>query len=170
LTKSRFWIIILISNYLNSRDLLPTHYQGKPSEVHALDAFIKLTRAVNSLTVRLVQGGTRGDLTPTQFGVLESLYHLGTMCPGEISTKLLTSGGNLTLVIDNLEKRGLVRRDRSEEDRRMIRVSLTDKGHQLIHELLPGHVAAITEQMSLLTPEEQRILGDLCLKLGKKTD
>lgn len=147
---------------------MPTHYEGTSQEVRALDAYIKLTRAADSVTNRLSQGSTQGDLTPTQFGVVEGLYHLGSMCLGEISKKVLKSSGNMTLVVDNLEKQGLVRRERSEEDRRMIMVSLTEKGYQVIERILPGHVKAIVEEMSILSPQEQIELGQLCRKLGKK--
>lgn len=134
----------------------------------ALDTFIKFTRANDSLGARLQHHGTTGSLTMSQFGVLEALYHLGPMCPGEISSKLLKSGGNITLVIDNLEKQGLVSRERDNEDRRMVTVSLTEAGRELISRLLPEYVKSIVEELSSLTPEEQETLGQLCRKLGKK--
>jgi len=146
---------------------MPTHYQGTPKEITALDAYIKLTRATDSLINRISQHGTHGDLTPSQFGVLESLYHLGTMCQNELATKILKSSGNLTMVIDNLEKRNLVRRVRDTEDRRKVQVLLTDEGRDLISQLLPDHVAAITKEMKSLSSEEQDHLGELCKKLGK---
>ena len=147
---------------------MPTHYEGTPQETRALNAFIKLTRATESLLARLYKGGTLGDLTPRQFGVLESLYHLGPMRQGVISSKLLKSGGNITLVVDNLEKRGLVVRKRDLDDRRVVIVSLTETGRALIRRLLPGHVAAIVAEFSTLTAEEQEALGRLCRKLGTK--
>jgi MarR family 2-MHQ and catechol resistance regulon transcriptional repressor len=150
--------------------MMPTHYQGTLEEIRCLNTFIKLTRAVDSLSARLSRRSTIEELTSTQFGVLESLYHLGSMCPGEISKKVLKSSGNITLVIDNLEKRGLVRRVRDQEDRRMIMVSITQRGQDLIRSILPGHVAAIVEEMNVLTPDEQEQLGGLCKKLGKTRD
>jgi MarR family 2-MHQ and catechol resistance regulon transcriptional repressor len=90
------------------------------------------------------------------------------MCPGEISTKLLKSAGNITMVIDNLEKQGLVQRERDTEDRRMIIVSLTSTGRDLISKIFPAHVAAVVEEFGYLTPEEQKTLGYLCRKLGKQ--
>lgn len=146
---------------------MPTHYQGTNQETLALNTFIKLTRAAESLLARLQHRGTMANLTISQFGVLESLYHLGPMSPGDLSTKLLKSGGNITLVIDNLEKQGLVQRERGTTDRRMITVSLTPTGRDLISTLFPAHAAAVVEEMSYLTTEEQQLLGDLCRKLGK---
>src|SRR5512133_1005184 len=104
---------------------MPTHYKGTPEETLALDTFIKLTRAMSSFEDRMLSHGSLGKLTLSQFGVLEALYHLGPMCQGQLSQKLLRSTGNMTMVIDNLEKAGCVRRVRSIEDRRMIKVELT---------------------------------------------
>ena len=147
---------------------MPSHYHGTAQEVQALDTFIKLTRAVDSLYSRLARRGTLGDLTLSQFGVIEALYHLGSMSQSEICSKLLKSGGNMTLVIDNLEKHGLVRRNQDIEDRRITTVSLTPAGRDLIGEVLPVQVAAIVEEMNIITVEEQKTLGQLCKKLGKK--
>lgn len=146
---------------------MPTHYHGTDQEILALDTFIKLSRASDALIARLNQRGTMAHLTTSQFGVLETLYHLGPMSPGDLSAKLLKSGGNLTLVIDNLEKQGLVQRERDTADRRMITVSLTPAGQALISQLFPAHAAAIAEELGCLTSEEQKTLGDLCRKLGK---
>jgi MarR family 2-MHQ and catechol resistance regulon transcriptional repressor len=148
---------------------MPTHYQGTPQETLALNTFIKLTRATDSLLSRLSQRKTWGELTASQFGVLETLYHLGPMRQGEICAKQLKSGGNITLVVDNLRKRDLVRRERDENDRRAVVVSLTRAGKTLIERLLPAHVADIVEQMNVLTTEEQETLGRLCRILGQQT-
>lgn len=146
---------------------MPTHFEGAPEQVLALDTFIKLTRANNSLLARIAQRGTHPDLSVSQFGTLEALYHLGAMSQTEICNKLLKSGGNTTLVIDNLEKRGLVKRRRDPHDRRVIVVELTESGLELISAIFPRHAQVIAEEMSVLTPEEQQQLGALCKKLGK---
>jgi MarR family 2-MHQ and catechol resistance regulon transcriptional repressor len=145
-----------------------THYSGTAEEVLALNTWIKLTRAADSLGVRLTRKGTLDGLTPSQFGVLEALHHLGPLNQGQICGKLLKSGGNITLVIDNLEARNLVRRGRSPGDRRVVTVSLTDSGRELIERIFPEHVRAIVEEMGVLTADEQETLGHLCRKLGKK--
>ncbi len=133
----------------------------------ALDAFIKLTRSVNALESRLLNAGTMRHLTASQFGVLETLYHLGDLTQHDLGAKLLKSGGNITLVIDNLEKQGLVERRRCKVDRRLVYVSLTPVGRELIAEVFPQHLASIVQAMSALNVEEQAQLGHLCRKLGK---
>src|SRR5512145_1080259 len=147
---------------------MPTHYPGNPEETLALNTLIKFTRAYESLTARLAEYGVLEGLTLSQFGVLEALHHLGPMRQGEISSKLLKSCGNITLVLDNLEKQGLVQRERQPEDRRIVQVSLTPAGQALIECIFPKHLAAIMTEMSRLSPEEQETLGALCKKLGKK--
>lgn len=146
---------------------MPTHFTGTPEAVLALDTFIKLTRANNSVLARIAQHGTYQDLSVSQFGTLEVLYHLGAMSQTEICGKLLKSGGNTTLVIDNLEKRGLVQRRRDPEDRRVMMVELTEAGLALISSIFPRHAQVVAEEMAVLSPEEQRQLGELCKKLGK---
>jgi MarR family 2-MHQ and catechol resistance regulon transcriptional repressor len=144
-----------------------TKYRGTPAETRALDAFIKLMRASNSLTTVLARHvAADGDLTMSQFGVLEALLHLGAMSQGEVGLKLLLSGSNVTTVVDNLEKRGLVRRARRAGDRRVIEVSLTDKGRRLIARLFPAHARRIAQLFSTLSSTEQNQLADLCRTLG----
>ncbi|MFB3040304.1 MAG: MarR family winged helix-turn-helix transcriptional regulator, partial [Candidatus Poribacteria bacterium] len=123
-----------------------THYKGTEEEIRALNTYIKLMRAVESLTLRLNSHLASARLTISQFGALEALFHLGPLCQRELSEKLLKSSGNITMVVDNLEKRGLVERKREGEDRRYVTVHLTDEGRRLISEIFPAHVAAIVEE------------------------
>lgn len=145
-----------------------TRYLGTKEEVTALDTYIKLVRAAESVATRLHRHLDIHKLTVTQFGVLEALFHLGSMYQRELAEKLLKSGGNITLVIDNLEKRQLVKRDREVGDRRCISVSLTASGKQLISEIFPTHVAAVVKEMNILTIPEQEELGRLCRRVGKQ--
>jgi MarR family 2-MHQ and catechol resistance regulon transcriptional repressor len=146
---------------------MPTHFTGSRAEVRTLATFIKLTRCTNSVLTRLAERNTIGDLTYSQFAVLEALYHLGHMTQGEVSSKILKSTSNLTTVIDNLERDGFVRRERDAKDRRVIHVHLTEAGQGKIEAVFPGHVAALVEEFSVLSASEQETLGKLCRKLGK---
>lgn len=143
-----------------------THFKGKPSEVRALDAYVKLMRAHYSVRARLDAELGKHDLTENQLGVLEALLHLGPQCQRALSEKLFTSGASITLLVDQLEKRGLVRRERSEEDRRFITVNLTPEGRKFIEKLFPAHASSIAEIFGALSASEQEELGRLCKKLG----
>src|SRR5512139_2869528 len=105
--------------------------------VKALSAYVKLMRAAESLTARIHRNLADVDLSISQFGTLEALYHLGPMTQIEIGKKILKSSGNMTMVIDNLEKRALVRRERGKEDRRYFTVHLTGAGKKLISDFFP---------------------------------
>lgn len=143
-----------------------THYRGTEQEVRALNAYIKLMRAAESVAARVSEHLPRAGITLCQFGVLEALYHLGPLSHHELCRKLLRSGGNITTVVRNLMQRGLVRQRRSTSDRRVVIVELTAKGRRVIARLFPRHVAAIVREMSALTAQEQEELGRLCRKLG----
>jgi len=72
------------------------------------------------------------------------------------------------MIVDNLEKRCLVRRMRDTTDRRFVTVYLTDEGRGLIGSIFPGHVSAIVEELAALNADEQDGLGTLCKKLGRR--
>lgn len=131
-----------------------------------LNAYTKLMRAAESVTSRVNRSMAEFNLTVSQFGVLEALYHKGPLCQRDIAAKILKSTGNITLVIDNLEKRGLVRRERGSDDRRYLTIHLTDEGTSLIARAFARVEAAIVDDMTTLTPKEQTLLGSLCKKLG----
>jgi MarR family transcriptional regulator, 2-MHQ and catechol-resistance regulon repressor len=147
---------------------VPTHYQGSNAERRALDIYIKLLRAADAIASQALAPVQELGLTVTQFGVLEALWHLGPMTLSELANKHLKSANNLTVVVDNLEKMNLARRERSTTDRRVIYVHLTDDGQALIRQAFPPHVAAVTELMSVLSEDEQETFATLLRKLGKQ--
>lgn len=143
-----------------------THYKGSKKEKTTLDAFIKLMRATESLNNRLNRHLAESDLTVSQFGVLEALLHLGPLNQKTLGEKLLKSGGNITLVIDNLEKCNFVKRQRNPEDRRAMLIHLTNKGEKFIKEFFPKHLQEIKKEFSVLSDKEKEELARICKKLG----
>lgn len=134
----------------------------------ALNTYTKLMRATESVTNRVHRVLAAPKLTISQFGVLEALYHKGPLCQKDIAAKILKSTGNITLVVDNLEKSGLVRRERDIEDRRFLTIHLTAAGTELIAAVFADVEAAIVTELATLTVSEQEMLGNLCKKLGKR--
>ena len=143
-----------------------TKYKGTSAEKRALNAFIKLVRAAQSVSGRVESRFSDIGLTVSQFGALESLYHLGPLNQKALAGKILKSTGNITMVVDNLEKRGLVERVRDEQDRRHYSVRITPKGTALIGSFFPGHVSRIVHEMSVLSKAELDELGRLSKKVG----
>ena len=142
-----------------------TRYKGDEQEIRALDAFIGLMRATDKVSSAAHRELGSVGLSVSQFGVLEALHHLGPMCQRDIAGKILKSTGNITMVIDNLEKRGLVVRSRNKNDRRFFTITLTSGGEKLIRDCFPGHARRITGIMTVLSDDELNCLTGLCKKL-----
>jgi len=145
---------------------MSTKFRGAPGEVRALDAFIALARAVETVERRTQDEFVRAGLTEGQFGVLEALHHLGPLCAAELAEKILRTRGNLTLVLTNLERERLVARRRREDDRRYWIVALTPRGRRLVAGIFPRHARLVERAFSPLAAAEQDELRRLCRKLG----
>ncbi|HBY63529.1 MAG TPA: MarR family transcriptional regulator [Solibacterales bacterium] len=145
---------------------MPPRYQGSERQRRALDSYIKLMRAADTVTSRVRESIAASGLTETQFALMEALHHCGPLRACDLSRKLLRSSANITTVLDNLEKAGLVTRKHSKSDRRAVSVALTGAGAARIRETFPAVAARIDELMSALGESEQERLGILCRKLG----
>ena len=132
----------------------------------ALGMWIKLARSFSVFNKRIVDQIRSFGLTQAQFSVLECLGHLGPLTIGQICKKMLVTGGNMTVVIDNLVKQDLVERVPSQTDRRAIEIKLTEKGRELFDRIFPQHARYVAQIASVLTPQEQEHLSRLLKKLG----
>lgn len=138
---------------------------GELNELN-LKALIALTRSTQSVQRREQRTIKEGGLTVSQFAVLEILYHKGDLKVCEIIEKALSTGGNMTVVIDNLVKEDLVRRCIDPKDRRVNLISITDKGKNLISKIFPKHLANINDIFDPLTKDEKENLIILLKKLS----
>lgn len=137
-------------------------------EERALRTWTALARCYSTFARAVGSRISDYGLTTPQFGVLEALHHLGSLSLGDLADKLLVTGGNITYVMDRLEERGLVERDRSTEDRRVVLARLTPEGRKLVSEVFPDHAAHVRELMDALDGrEETEELRRLLKKLGK---
>lgn len=142
-----------------------TKKYGKKIDL-ALSLWVKLNRA-NAVLQKLAAEDIRNTgLTVPQFSVIECLGHLGKLTTGELTKKQLVSGGNVTLVLDNLEKEGFVRRERDIKNRRVVNILLTEKGKKKFNETFIPHANYITKLISILSENEQKTLSKLLKKLG----
>jgi MarR family 2-MHQ and catechol resistance regulon transcriptional repressor len=145
---------------------LPKPYHGLAADARALTAYLKLLRAGEGVLRESSRFLALYDLTPGQFGVLESLYEAGPQNPAELEQGIPRISGNLAALVEGLRKRSLVRRGAGSRNGRAATVALTPKGRNLVRSVLPGHGAAIISVMNRLSPREQETLGQLCRKLG----
>ena len=132
-----------------------------------LKTYTQMMRATDAVTAKMHRHLGDHGLTISQFGVLEVLYHRGPLCQRDIGWKILKTSGNMTTVIDNLEKRELVVREKDLDDRRRISVQLTEKGFDLINTVFPIHAEIAQKAFSVMNDTELKTLGDLLKKVGK---
>ena len=143
-----------------------TYIKGSAKMIEALNSYIKLIRSAESLSSKINLELSEFALTESQFGVLDALLHLGSMKHKEIGEKILKSGGNITMVINNLERRELVQRERGEKDKRQFIIHLTPKGKNKIQESLPHISKSIKKHFEILSKEEKKELQRLCKIVG----
>ena len=106
-------------------------------------------------------------LCPTDFYILEALYHKGALSAGQLAEKVLITLGSMSSALDRLEGKGLLERHVSAADKRGRLVFITDSGKQLVASTFPAHAAALTRAMSALSREEMEQAALLLKKLGK---
>lgn len=76
------------------------------------------------------------DITPPQFNALLTLIQSGTLTIGELGEKMYLACSTATDLVDRMERNGLVARERDTNDRRVIRLKVLDRGHQMRNEVL----------------------------------
>lgn len=132
----------------------------------ALKLWVVLNRAHEAVAEHAKLDIERGELSLTEFAVLEALYHKGDLSAGEVSHRVLLQSGSLTYVIDKLVKRGLITRRACETDRRRTYLRLTSPGNTLMKRVWPGHADVIELATNGLTAAEKRTVTKLLKKLG----
>lgn len=93
-------------------------------------------------------------LTSSQFDIISTLGNTPGMTFNKLAEKTLTTKGELTGIIDRLEKKGLVRREVPKEDRRSFLAVLTPAGEKVFTETFPAHIAYLKQRFDRLNSEE----------------
>lgn len=148
---------------------MPNHHQGTDEERHTLDTYVKLSRALATIDADIHRPLADHGLTSSRFGILEALMHLGPLNQRQLGQKILRSSGNVTVVIDHLERAGLVARSRTN-DRRQVLIALTDAGRYAIEAAYPEHVARIMRAFTPLNHQQQTTLATLAKQLGTRQE
>lgn len=144
--------------------------KGDKKRRRALDAYGRLQRAAGLAASRVEAAVHPHGLSASQFGVLDTIAARGAVHQQELAEALGRSKAQMTAIIDALESRTLVRRERHATDRRFITVHLTDAGTRLLEVATPARTAAIVELMSDLTGEQRARLARLCRRLLRTLD
>lgn len=126
----------------------------------------KAHRAISDYTNKFI---VEAGLNPTEFAVLEMLYHKGDTPLQKIGDQILIASGSITYVVDKLEKKGFMVRAHCKKDRRVIYAKITDEGTKFMDDFFPNHEQKIDEIMSVLTLEEKQKMIELLKQIGKET-
>jgi MarR family 2-MHQ and catechol resistance regulon transcriptional repressor len=116
---------------------------------------------------RIKEEMTKNKLGITEFSVLEVLYQKGKQTIQQIANCILVSSGSMTYVIDKLEQRGLLSRNACPDDRRVIHVTLTDNGNELMNEIMPKYHEFVHQMFESLDSNEAETLVRLLKKVRK---
>jgi MarR family 2-MHQ and catechol resistance regulon transcriptional repressor len=132
----------------------------------SLKLYIVLSRAYKAINEHVNKMIQANGLNPTEFAVLELLYHKGDVPLQQIGGKILLASGSITYVVDKLEQKGLLKRIACPKDRRVTYAQISDTGKQFIEEIFPEHAERIDQLMSSLDENEKAEAILLLKKLG----
>ena len=125
-------------------------------------------RIVKDLDRETTRIAAAHGLTFPQFMVLEALLHKDRMTVGEIKDTILSSNGTIPVIINNLEKSGMVQRAKDASDHRKSVIELTDQGRKLIELVCPENEKMYKERFGVWTEEEKKDLIRLIAKYEKR--
>ncbi|WP_010098367.1 MarR family winged helix-turn-helix transcriptional regulator [Ornithinibacillus scapharcae] len=134
----------------------------------SLKAFVVLMKASKSVQEQIKKDISSRGMRPSDFEILEALYHKGRLTVREVSEAVLINTGSITYVIDKLEKRGLIERQHCKDDRRVVYIHITEEGKNLMDDIFPEHQRVIEEMMHDISDEEKVMVIDVLKRVGRK--
>ncbi len=129
--------------------------------------WVRLAMTFNVLYHEIKKELNKERLTVPQLDIITCLDRSKGLPLSELAERLLVTGGNITGIIDRLEKGGYVYRERDKKDRRIVRALLTEKGFDLYKSFLPRYKEVMHKINSVLTTEERKELQRLLKKLSQ---
>ena len=125
-----------------------------------------LTTAQHNIFQSLSNRLSQFDLTPVQYGVLDCIWKENATSPKQIAELLMLENSTVSGVLERMEKKMLIIRNISKEDRRYIQVELTDKGRDLEKNVVAVVKAFNQEVFSTMSAKEEEALKELLRKLA----
>ena len=110
----------------------------------------------------------RANLTGPQLTVIKMLEQIGDLSLTELSEKIRAQNSTVTGIIDRMEREGLVVRERSREDRRVVHIRLTPKGAELARDIPVEPMEILRQALLGLSASEARDLLKIATKLAKR--
>lgn len=133
----------------------------------SMQTWIQIVRAFSKIRAKELKYINECGLSMNQFEVLEVLYHRGDLQVGSITKLIMSTPGNVTVVVRNLSRDGLVETIPSAEDNRVRIVTISEKGKALIGGMFTQHATHLKSYFQMLSDDEMVVLYDLLRKLHK---
>jgi MarR family 2-MHQ and catechol resistance regulon transcriptional repressor len=140
------------------------------SDTSGIHTWLILRKASAAVEARVIDSIEGAGLSQTDFSILETLLHKGTLPVNTLGKKLLLTSGSITTAVDRLVARGLVARKDHEVDRRIRLVELTKAGRKLIAPAFERHARDLEAITRALSAKERAALITLLKKLGKDAE
>ena len=134
----------------------------------SMAVYVSMSRVINTLRRENNKLILKHNLTLGQFAVMEALYSKGRLSTGEVMEKILSTSGNIPVIVKNLEKDGFITRKQDESDKRRFILDLTDKGKNLMDEIVPENLKFMDELISLWDDDDKEELIILMNKFRRK--
>ncbi len=129
--------------------------------------WVAVARACHAVERAIAVALTPLDLKPAQLDVLMNLYRHPGMSQHDLARKLLVGRSNITMLLPQMEKRKLLKREGDAKDKRVLRLTLTSEGEKLLMKALKVHTALIEKAMSQSTPTECDLIGEQMRRIAE---
>ena len=134
----------------------------------SLMIWTRLAFTFNLIYQSVVEEFKKENITIPQFEIIACLNRKNGLTLSEIADRLLVTSGNITGIVDRLEREEIVFREREVKDRRVIRAKLTPKGAKIYKKIIPIYKKKVSEILQILTKDEMRSLQHFLKKIGNK--
>jgi MarR family transcriptional regulator, 2-MHQ and catechol-resistance regulon repressor len=130
--------------------------------------FLLLMQTSKAIQERIREEMSKNKLSITEFSVLEVLFYQGKQTIQQIGNRILISSGSMTYVIDKLEQKGIIKRNDCREDRRVIHITLTAEGMEIMENIMPKYQEMVDSFFEDLTDDESQLLVNSLKKVSNK--
>lgn len=133
----------------------------------SMATWMQIVKTYNKIRAKELQYIGSFEITMNQFEMLEVLYHRGDLNIGSITKLIMSTPGNVTVVVRNLKRDGYIDAYPDPSDKRASILSITPKGKEMIEALFPQHAKNFETYFEALNDEETETLFRLLRKLHK---
>ncbi len=139
--------------------------QGLPWDNPRFRNWIAVAKASQIIHQKLAKALTSLDIKVPHLDILANLYRFEGISQQDLARKLLVGRSNISMLLPQIEKRGLIERRPDERDKRILRLHLTEKGRELTRKALAIELELIEYSMSTTSEDECNHVGDVMKRM-----